>query len=65
MFLVDLAKHVANSYQQSEGRDFAEVLSRIKAGFDAEWNHATDTPITSAMSETGAPEPTSKLDTIL
>ena len=44
MFLVDLARHVANAYQQSEGRDHDEVLARIKVGFDAEWNHATDTP---------------------
>ena len=44
LLLADLAKHVANSYQQSEGRDFHETLTRIKAGFDAEWVHATDQP---------------------
>ncbi|MFN0020233.1 MAG: DUF5076 domain-containing protein [Pirellulaceae bacterium] len=65
MFLVDLAKHVANSYQQSEGRDPAEVLTRIKAGFDAEWAHATDTPTTPAISDTDAIETTNKVDRIL
>ena len=44
MMLVDLARHVAAAYQQSEGREPAEVLGRIKAGFDAEWNTATDQP---------------------
>jgi len=65
MFLVDLAKHVANSYQQSEGRDTVEVLTRIKAGFDAEWSHATDTPTTSAISGTATTEATNKVDRIL
>jgi hypothetical protein len=44
LMLVDLAKHVANAYEQTEGRDRAEVLARIKAGFDAEWSSATDEP---------------------
>ena len=44
LLLVDLAKHVANTYQQSDGRAIQETLSRIKAGFDTEWSHATDTP---------------------
>jgi hypothetical protein len=42
--LVDLAKHVANAYEQVDGRDRDETLARIKAGFDAEWDHATDEP---------------------
>ena len=42
MMLVDLARHVANAYEQREGRDRAWVLARIKQGFDAEWAHPTD-----------------------
>ena len=45
LLLVDLAKHVANAHQQADGRDYSEVLERIKNGFDAEWNHATDAPV--------------------
>src|SRR5437868_6911910 len=44
MMLVDLAKHVALAYQQTSGQDVASVLERIKEGFDAEWQHATDSP---------------------
>jgi hypothetical protein len=44
LFLVDLAKHVANAYEQLEGRDRRETLARIKQGFDDEWGHATDQP---------------------
>jgi hypothetical protein len=42
--LVDLAKHIASAYQQSAGTDFSAALTRIKAGFDAEWQTATDEP---------------------
>ena len=44
LMLVDLAKHVANAYEQTKGRDRAEVLARIKSGFDAEWSSPTDSP---------------------
>jgi hypothetical protein len=44
LLLVDLAKHAANTYHQSEGRDIQQTLNRIKGGFDAEWEHATDRP---------------------
>lgn len=44
IILVDLAKHIANTYQQVEGRDHAEVLQRIRSGMDAEWSSATDVP---------------------
>ncbi len=44
LLLVDLAKHVANAYEQLEGRDRNQTLARIKDGFDAEWDHATDVP---------------------
>src|SRR5260370_40694738 len=44
IMLVDLAKHVASAYQLHTGKDFEEVLKRIKEGFDAEWHTATDAP---------------------
>jgi hypothetical protein len=44
IMLVDLAKHVASAYQQTTGKDFVDVLKRIKQGFDAEWDTATDQP---------------------
>jgi hypothetical protein len=42
--IVDLARHVANAFELSEGMDRSTTLNRIKAGFDAEWNSPTDTP---------------------
>ena len=39
-----LAKHIANTYQQVDGRDDADVLARIRAPMDAEWSSATDAP---------------------
>ena len=44
IMLVDLMKHVASAYQQDTGQSDADVLKRIRAGFDAEWQHATDEP---------------------
>jgi hypothetical protein len=44
IMLVDLARHVATAYQQSQDRDPDEVLNRIKEGFDAEWGATTDHP---------------------
>lgn len=44
VMLVDLACHIANAHQQTEGRDKAEVLERIRAGLDAEFSKRTDTP---------------------
>jgi hypothetical protein len=44
LMLVDLARHVANAYCQTEGRDPADVLRRIRAGLDAEWSSPTDAP---------------------
>jgi hypothetical protein len=41
LMLVDLARHVANAYQQQEGRSREEVLRRIREGLDAEWNSPT------------------------
>jgi hypothetical protein len=44
MMLVDLAKHVANAYEQTTGKNRSEVLLRIREGFDAEWEFPTDDP---------------------
>ena len=44
IFLVDLAKHVANAYKETQGREPSATLDRIKEGFDAEWGSPTDTP---------------------
>ncbi len=44
IMLVDLAKHIAIAYNQSEGMSQQDVLNRIKEGFDAEWGDPTDVP---------------------
>ena len=44
IMLVDLARHAANAYVQSGGAKRADILSRIKEGFDAEWDNQTDEP---------------------
>ncbi len=44
LMLVDLARHVANAYQQSNRMKSAAALERIKLGFEAEWNSPTDSP---------------------
>ncbi len=44
IMLVDLARHIADSYARDEGRDANEVLDRIKQGFDVEWENPTDEP---------------------
>jgi len=42
LLLVDLARHVANAYDQSGRMDSAAALTRIRQGFDAEWTFPTD-----------------------
>lgn len=42
IMLVDLARHVANAYEQDGRGDYFEVLSRIHDIFEAEWNSPTD-----------------------
>jgi len=42
IMLADLARHVANSYAQTEGKKKPDVLERIREGFDAEWSSPTD-----------------------
>lgn len=44
IMLVDLARHIANAYEQSKGMDRLAVLARLRAGFDAEWGSPTDRP---------------------
>jgi len=42
ILLADLARHVADAYQQTEGLDPLRTLQRIKAGLDAEWDSPTN-----------------------
>jgi hypothetical protein len=44
IMLSDLARHVANSYQQGAGLDRLETLHRINAAFNAEMGSPTDKP---------------------
>jgi len=44
VLLVDLARHVANAYEQAGGDDRAEVLALIREAFEAEWEMPTDDP---------------------
>lgn len=44
IMLVDLAKHIANAYNQANGTDKHDVLICLKKSFDAEWVEATDQP---------------------
>ena len=41
IMLVDLARHVANYYADERGMGREEVLARIKALFEAEWQSPT------------------------
>src|ERR1700719_3899046 len=45
LMLADLARHVANSYQQDAGLDRLKTLQRIKAALDAEFASPTDDPL--------------------
>lgn len=42
IMLVDLARHVANAYEQEGRGDYFEVLARIREIFDEEWDSPTD-----------------------
>jgi ureidoglycolate hydrolase len=44
LLLADLARHFANAYAQAEGRDVDEVLERIRAGIEVEFESPTDEP---------------------
>ncbi|MDG3002333.1 DUF5076 domain-containing protein [Paludisphaera mucosa] len=41
LMLVDLARQVAKAFAAEQGGEAAEVLARIREGFDAEWDHPT------------------------
>jgi hypothetical protein len=42
IMLVDLARHVARAYEQSQGLAQDVALARIRAGLEAEWSTDTD-----------------------
>lgn len=42
--LADLARHVANAYEQTQGIPATEALLRIREALDAEWKAPTDSP---------------------
>ena len=42
IMLANIAKHVANAYHQSRGADQAQMLTGIKAAFEAEWINPTN-----------------------
>ncbi len=44
ILLADLARHVANCYEETEVMDGLSALKRIKEGFDAEFASPTDDP---------------------
>ena len=44
LMLADLARHVADSYQQVAGFDRLQTLQRIKAALDAEFGSPTNEP---------------------
>jgi hypothetical protein len=44
IMLADLAKHIANSYDQDVALDRLKTLQRIKVAFDAEMSKPTNDP---------------------
>src|SRR5262245_43523237 len=42
IMLVDLARHVARTYEQCAGLDRDETIARIRVGMEAEWSVDTD-----------------------
>lgn len=44
LLLVDVARHAARAYAQNGTCPEASALTRIRQGFDAEWDHPTDDP---------------------
>ncbi len=42
IMLVDLARHIANAYEQDGRGDYFEVLARIREIFEVEWDSPTD-----------------------
>jgi len=44
LVLADVMRHLANAYEQVEGRDRSRTFERIRAGLDAELSSPTDQP---------------------
>lgn len=42
IMLVDLARHIANAYEEDGRGDYFAVLGRIRQLFDVEWDSPTD-----------------------
>src|SRR2546423_592254 len=57
IMLADLARHVANAYEQDGRGDYFEVLSRIRQIFDAEWDSPTDIATGNLMQDTPPDHP--------
>ena len=49
--LVDLAKRIADAYHKERGSETSELLSRIREGFDAEWEQTTGESARSFLNE--------------
>ena len=47
LFLVALARRVSTAYSEQRGLDRQQVLDRIRAAFDAEWDDPIDLPTSS------------------
>ena len=41
ILLVDLARHVAESFERGSQLNRSDALARIREGLDAEWDHPT------------------------
>jgi hypothetical protein len=44
IMLVDLAKHIANAFEQTTDISYLKALQRLREGFDAEWDSPTGEP---------------------
>jgi hypothetical protein len=44
LVLADVMRHIANAYEQVEGRDRSRTFERIRAGLEAELSSPTDRP---------------------
>ena len=42
--IADVMRHIANAYEQVEGRDSSSTFERVRAGLDAELSSPTDRP---------------------
>lgn len=49
--LVNLAKRIADAYHKERGSETSELLSRIREGFDAEWEQTTGESARSFLNE--------------